>query len=178
MKRLALLTLTLALCLALAGCAAELPAQPQRAPSGGVSHFNSIATTHDLWVGGKLNVTGSINGAENVDTMALESSTLETFSVTLGAQDMFTVAAGGIITPTGSVMQIKADDAVTVTEIAVGRPGDVLILVNMGTKVITVPDADPIKLTGSSTNFAMGMDDTLTLWSDGTNWIQIAASDN
>jgi hypothetical protein len=60
--------------------------------------------------------------------------------------------------------------------IVTGTAGDVLTLVNIGSNAITITDTGTLKLSG---NAALGQYDSVTLLSDGTNWIQVAPeSDN
>ena len=43
------------------------------------------------------------------------------------------------------------------------------------TNTITITDTGTLKLSG---NAALGQYDTITLWSDGTNWIEISETNN
>jgi len=50
-----------------------------------------------------------------------------------------------------------------------------LVLVNVGSNTITLTDTGTLKL---SANAALGQYDTITLQSDGTNWIELAKANN
>lgn len=72
------------------------------------------------------------------------------------------------MTPTTERIVIAAFVAVVLT-------GDVLILANQASTTITISDTGTLKLSG---NLALGQYDSVTLISDGTNWIQAATSNN
>lgn len=86
-----------------------------------------------------------------------------------------TVTANGWITPTASFMQISAAGAVGTSNILTGTAGQRLTIVNGVNQTITISDTGWLKLSG---NIALGQYDTLSLISDGSNWIQLGTSNN
>jgi hypothetical protein len=91
------------------------------------------------------------------------------------AQGAATVTQSGTITPTGTYQPITAAGAVSFSSIAGGTAGNLLVLINTSANAITITDTGTIMLSG---NIALGQYDSLTLWNDGTNWIQIATTNN
>lgn len=76
------------------------------------------------------------------------------------------------ITPRGSYQPLAAVGPVGTAIVTKGNAGDVLFLVNTSTvttATITISDTGTLKLGG---NRALGQFDTLTLISDGTNWVE------
>lgn len=90
------------------------------------------------------------------------------------AADAITVTDGAAFAPTGSYQPITAAGEVTPT-MTVGSAGQVVMIVNTSAQTINLADTGTAKLTAA---FAMGQYDSLTLLSDGTNWIEIARADN
>lgn len=90
------------------------------------------------------------------------------------AQSAVTVTDGGIITATGTYQPLTAAGTVTAT-VAAGAAGRVLVLVNTAAQTINIQDTGIQKLSAA---IALGQYDSLILWSDGTNWIEISRSDN
>lgn len=88
-----------------------------------------------------------------------------------------TVTMNGSINPTGTYQRLTAAGAVSVSgdDITVEPAGTVLILVNTGSNTITITETANIK---SSGNIALGTLDSATLVSDGSDYYQIAASNN
>ncbi len=90
-------------------------------------------------------------------------------------QATLVVTVDGTITATGTNQPISATAAIGLDDIAIMSDGDVLMLTNVGTNTVTITDTGVIMLSG---DIALGQHDTLTLLCDGTNWKQIATSDN
>lgn len=80
-------------------------------------------------------------------------------------------------TPTGTFQPITAAGAVSFSgdDLTVRPEGSILILVNVGSNTITITETTNIKSAG---NIALGAADSATLISDGSDWYQIAASNN
>jgi hypothetical protein len=94
----------------------------------------------------------------------------------LAAQTAISVTNGMTLTPTGSYQLLtsaaasRAFGAITAAD-----AGTVLTLVNTVNQTITITDTGTLKLSG---NAALGQYDSITLISDGTNWIELNESDN
>jgi len=108
-------------------------------------------------------------GATNLDELQL--STI----LNLTAQTALTVTDGTAFTPTGTYQPISAAGEVTPTITAGFTAGDLLVLINTSAQTINIADSGTAKLTAA---FAMGQYDSLTLWSDGTNWIEVSRANN
>ena len=118
------------------------------------------ATTH--WFSGNVTASGLI--------------TVGTFlQLSPGApQTIITGTAG--ITPTTSLHQLTSAGTVANTMSVTGfTAGQVVVLVNVGSNTITITDTGTTKL---SANIALGQYDTLMVYFDGTNWVQISTTDN
>lgn len=85
------------------------------------------------------------------------------------------VTQGLTITAAGSYQPLESAGNVSTGAITAGAAGDVLILANTANTTITISDTGTLKLSG---NLALGQYDSVTLISDGTNWIQAATSNN
>lgn len=86
-----------------------------------------------------------------------------------------TVTTDGTITPTGSYQPLSSSGNVQTASITAGTAGDILFLVNTANTTITISDTGTLKLGG---NRALGQYDSLTLMSDGTNWIERSYTNN
>jgi len=130
--------------------------------------------------GGRLNVAGVGCTYEFQSSSALTLESGAAFSVTGflngGLQTAIAVDESSTISPTGTVQRISSSRAVGTSAIS-GRTteGRLLILVNIGSNTITLTDTGNLKLTA---NIALGQYDSLTLVSDGTNWVQLATANN
>jgi hypothetical protein len=93
----------------------------------------------------------------------------------VAAQTAISVTHDAIITPTGSYQQLESAGTVGTSSIAAGSAGQILVLVNTTNTTITISDTGTLKL---SSNAALGQYDSLTLISDGTNWIEIGEGGN
>lgn len=104
------------------------------------------------------------------------SDDLTTLDLYLTQTSVQTITVGGTITPTGAYHQITASAARGTSSVSgVSTAGRVLTLVNVGSNTITLTDTGTLKLAG---NAALGQYDSITLLSDGTNWIQVSKADN
>ncbi len=129
----------------------------------------------DLTVGDDVTASGDIAGSTlAADSMALTGvGALETLRMTPSTAIM--VTQGITITPAGSFQPLAAEGNVSTGAIAAGTAGDVLALTNDTNTTITISDTGTLKLSG---NIALGQYDTLLLVSDGTNWVQVATTNN
>ncbi len=85
------------------------------------------------------------------------------------------VTTDGTITPAASYQPLSSAGNVQTASIATGTAGDVLYMINTSNTTITISDTGTLKLGG---NRALGQYDTLTLVSDGTNWVEKAYTNN
>lgn len=91
-------------------------------------------------------------------------------------QTRIVVTEGSTITPVGTNQPISSTGAVGTSSIAAPTGvNNILYLVNVGSQTITLTDTGTLKLAG---NFAMGVTDGITLMFDGTNWVEMARSNN
>lgn len=86
----------------------------------------------------------------------------------------FTVVDNGVITASGTVMQLTAAGDVGASLVA-PTTGRLLILVNTANQTITISETATASMAG---DFAMAQHDTLTLAAVGTVWKELARSNN
>lgn len=133
---------------------------------------SKLTVSGDAAVTGDLAVTGT--GAVTGDlTTSADVSIGDDLNV--AAQTGATITQAGSLTPAGTYQPISAAGAVSFNDITAGSAGDVLVLINTGANTITITDTGTIKLSG---NAALGQYDSILLWSDGTNWIEVGQADN
>jgi len=133
---------------------------------------NTTSTlTGDVTLGDDLTVTDLVTAADA--TVTDDLTTVDLYASQAASQ---TITAGGTITPTGLYHQITAAAARGTSSVAgVSTAGRVVTIVNVGSNTITLTDTGTLKLAG---NAALGQYDSITLLSDGTNWIQVSKADN
>lgn len=87
------------------------------------------------------------------------------------------VTDNATVNPTGTNQVISSTAAVGTSgaNITVKPSGTILILRNVGSNTITFTETGTLVSAG---NIALGANDSATLVSNGTNWYQIAASNN
>ena len=140
-------------------------AQPTAAQSG-VTNFTNVKTSGTLTVGTDATINDDATVADDLTTADLY----------LSKQTAQVIGAGGTITPTGMYHPITATVATGTSSIAgVSTAGRVVIIVNIGSNAVTLTDTNILKLSG---NAVLGQFDNITLISDGTNWVQLAKTDN
>jgi hypothetical protein len=127
--------------------------------------------TGDVTAGDDLVVTDNVNAASLNTGGAVTVGTL--VNLTAGATAV--LGANGTLTPVSSYQPISATGAVGTSSIATSTVSTLLYIVNVGAQTITFTDTGTLLLTG---NIALGAADSLTLVSDGTNWVQLATSNN
>jgi fibronectin-binding autotransporter adhesin len=150
--------------------------------AGATAKFTVAGATGNTAVGGTLTVTGAstftgdttVGGALDVSGLATLADLQVSNGVTIAAQTALTVTNGDAFTVTGTYQPIVAAEAVTPT-LTGGDAGQIVVLTNVGTDVITIADDGTTML---SADWAGGQYDTLTLISDGTNWLELARSNN
>lgn len=120
-------------------------------------------------------VSGEMVSKKVVSEEAVSDDVTIANNVTISPQTAISLTEGAVITPTGMYQPIESAGNVTITSIVTGTAGDLLYLVNTAAHTIKLPDAGTLKLSGE---LDLGQYDTVLLMSDGTNWIQIATSNN
>jgi hypothetical protein len=127
---------------------------------------NIGSSTGALTMTDDVNITGALtlDGLVSVGTFAR-----------IPAESGIVVTMNGYITPTGTLQAISAAGTVNTSNLAAGTAGDVLIMYNTSAQTINITDTGTIML---SANWAAGQYDTIWLWSDGTNWLEIGRSNN
>ena len=90
------------------------------------------------------------------------------------AQTSITVTDATTFTITGTYQPITAAGEVTPT-IAAGTAGDLVVIVNTSAQTINIADSGTVALTAAA---ALGQNDTLTLLSNGTTWLEVSRADN
>lgn len=171
--------------------------QPMRVRSLQVDHTTNI--DGDTTMAGTLALTGALTGSSTGTfatglTVTAGGATITAggLGVTAGGititdgnlvvadierltpQTTLAVASGTPITPVGSYQPISSTAAAGVT-ITVGTAGDTVTFINITTPTITITDTGTTMLSG---NAALGQYDTLTVYCDGTNWIEVAQTNN
>lgn len=142
---------------------------------------SSLVTGNEIVTGTLTAATGVITGALSAGTLNISGGSFLTGTVNAGGfivlakASNITVTDNSIITPTATYQPLTADGAVGTDQIAILSAGTLLYLSNVSANAITITDTGTLKL---SADIALGQYDTLTLLSDGTNWIQIATSNN
>lgn len=88
-----------------------------------------------------------------------------------------TVTNNATVNPTGSFQRLTAAGAVGTSgaNITVKPAGTIVTFLNTGSNTITFTETGTLKSAG---NIALGALDAATLYSDGTNWYQVSASNN
>lgn len=129
------------------------------------------ATTFAGFAADSLVVTGNADVTGNVEVVD-HLLTQEHFYMIPPA--VVTVTDGGIITPTGAVVELTAAGAVG-AELAAASDGQFLILINTVAQTITISETTGARIAG---DFAMGQYDTLTLIGQGVSWHEVARSNN
>lgn len=92
-----------------------------------------------------------------------------------GAASTIAVTMNATITPLGTYQPLSSAGTVNTSSITAGTAGDLLVLYNTTNTSIVFTDTGTLKLSG---NITLGQNDSLTLQSDGTNWFQLATSNN
>jgi len=123
-------------------------------------------------VGGTSTVTGLITGAAGL-TLS-DGNVVVADDLRITGQTAITVTDSTAFTATGTYQAIQAAGNVTPT-ITAGSAGDLLVLINTSNTTIKIQDTGTQMLTG---DISLGQYDSLVLWSDGTNWIQVATANN
>lgn len=128
--------------------------------AGATTHHASLATTSEI-----------VAGTYAQSTTYLKAGTFVRGAIALSQ----TLTLATNITPTGTYMPIFAAANMSPAGIVAGTAGDLLILTNISNTTIVITDTGTVML---SANASLGQYDTLTLFSDGTNWLQLSTANN
>lgn len=117
------------------------------------------------------------SGVTNVTTLVARRDIRAGAFIQASPVTSITLTMNGWLTPTGTFQPIRAAGAVSTSgaRIAVQPAGTQLILLNVGSNTITFTETGTLISAG---NIALQANDSATLISNGTNWYQIAASNN
>lgn len=136
-----------------------------------------FVVSDDLWVKDDVRVDSDMTVAGDLtlsDDLAVTDDLGVGGFVDLTAATSITVTNGAAFTPTGTYQPITSAGTVTPT-ITVLDSGKLVRLINTSATSIVIVDTSTTKLSGDIT---LGQYDSLLLMSDGTNWIQMATSNN
>lgn len=115
--------------------------------------------------------SGAVVASTGAFTTTLAVGTFGSFTAATG----ITVTAGCTLTPLGTYQPIAAAGNLGFSDIAADSAGRLLILTNTSDTSIVITDTSTTMLSGDIT---LTQYDTLTLISDGTNWLEVAHSTN
>lgn len=145
---------------------------------GQVVAVNSITATNDLIASDDVIPADDLTVGDDgtiADDFSVTDDTTLGGDLTVSKQTRVVVSNGSTVTPLGSYQPISSTANTGTSSITAGDSGDVLYLINMANTTITFTDTGTLKLSG---NVALSQYDTLLLWSDGTNWYQLATGNN
>lgn len=153
------------------------------AQSSGRATFGWVIATRANVQEGGLTVTGDTTLADTTvgGTLTMSGGDVAAEGVAVGADLMLepaetiVVTVNGTITPLGSYQPISSTGTVQTASITAGTAGDLLILTNVANTSIVFTDTGTLKLSG---NLTLGQYDSVTLLSDGTNWVQLSTANN
>jgi len=140
----------------------------------GTLTVGTVATTGAVSAG-SFAATGAVSAESIAATGAVQAATVSTAFGQFTAASVLTITQGLTITPASSYQPIASVGNVSTGVIATGAAGNILMLVNTADTTITISDTGTLKLSG---DLALGQFDSVTLISDGTNWVQLATSNN
>jgi cytoskeletal protein CcmA (bactofilin family) len=133
--------------------------------------------TGTLGVSSQINAAGGVYATGGVTATGMVAAGTDLMGVGwLVVAPRAELAITDYITPTGSVQPINASLWATPTlNVSTAVAGSVLILINTGTENIYMQDLGSLLM---ATDFTMAQWDTLTLYNDGTYWIELSRSVN
>lgn len=129
------------------------------------SGAGSSQTYHVDGATGNVDAEGTANFASDATLGA---------DVIVSAQTAISVTNGSAITATGTYQPLESAAEVTAT-VAILPAGTFLYLTNTANTTINIQDTGIQKLSAA---MALTQYDSLVLWSDGTNWIEVSRSTN
>lgn len=125
-----------------------------------------VAIGDDLAVVGDVAVTGGL---------AVTGDATFAADVIISPAAVLTVTQDMTITPASGYQPLAAANNLGTAAIAAGTAGQIVRFVNTSNVNIVLTDTGTLKL---SANLSLGQYDSATLISDGTNWVQLATSNN
>lgn len=131
-----------------------------------------VAIGDDLAVTGDAAVTGNATVA---GTLGVTGDATFAADMIISPGAVITVTQDLTITPTSGYQPLASAGTVGTAAIAVGTAGQLVRLVNTTNTSIVLTDTGTLKLSG---NLTLGQYDSVSLISDGTNWVQLATSNN
>jgi hypothetical protein len=131
----------------------------------------AITLQNDETIGNAVNGT-IVMTADNVD---VSGDMVVSLFGRFERQAPIEATAGGTITPTGTYQPITSTGNIGLSDLVPTTAGDLLILINESDTTITITDTATTMLSG---NIALGQYDSLTLFCDGTNWVELATTNN
>jgi len=145
------------------------------AANGGItvdtSNFTVNGTTGAVASASSIAAGTALSG----QTVASTGTTTVGTSLLMTPATGITVTNGMTLTPLGSYQPLTAAGSVAFGAITAGTAGAMLYLTNNSAQTITMTDTGTLMLSG---NLALGQYDTVLLLSDGTNWRQVATTNN
>ena len=134
--------------------------------AGKASHIYQLTTVTSMIAGTSVSAGTTVTAGSTVTAGTKYVAT---------AAAAITCANGATITPTGTYQPITASGTVEVTVTATSRTtGEILILVNTAAQAITIKD---VNIDGTG-DLALSQYDTAMYIFNGTNWAQLATSNN
>lgn len=118
---------------------------------------------------------GGLTVTDGGITVTDDNVTIADGFLDLGNASVITVTMNATISPQASYQPLASSGTVNTSSITAGAAGEVLTLVNTTNTSIVLTDTGTLKLSG---NLTLGQFDSVTLISDGTNWNQLATSNN
>ena len=138
---------------------------------GKTTNLYALTVTDDLIAGGDITSTGDITAGDDL-TVTDKANVNE---IVLTPATSITATQNMTLTFTTSAQPMAAADSLSFGIISGGTAGDILILHNSSDTTITITDTGTIMLSG---NISLAQYDTAVLYCDGTNWLQLAESNN
>ena len=114
-----------------------------------------------------------LTGSGNVLSLWSVASAASVAAIEPSGNERPSIASAGTFTVPNGYRHVLVTGTTSITTISAGFAGRLLVLEFEG--VLTVTDGSNLKLAG---NFVTTADDTITLVSDGTNWIEVCRSAN
>jgi hypothetical protein len=143
---------------------------------GIINSKGAVTVTDSLRVTGAGYVVGVSTLAGGVSTTAIDATTVVTVGTWLKMPAQAGLVVSGWITPTGSMQPISSVAWVTPTlNVSTGVAGYILRLENTGGYNICLLDSSTVQLAG---DWLGSLYDMITLYHDGSRWLELSRCDN